>query len=255
MKFTVLGKSPAWQDAGGACSSYLVEQDGFELLIDCGNGSFAELKRRTDYSALGAVLITHIHGDHILDLVPLAYALTIGPRAPSSRPPLWVPPGGLDKLRALVSIWGSDSLIDQAFDPREYELDAELELGPISIALQQVPHYTLTHAVSLKTRGSDRIVFGADCGPSPALTDFAAGASLLIAEATLRDASDEDEPPERRGHMSAADAAEIARRAGVGRLVLTHISDELDQEYARSEAARVFGGPVEIAATGSSWQL
>ena len=80
MRITVLGKSPAWQDAGGACSGYLIEQDGFALLLDCGNGVFSKLRRFRDYVDVGAVIVSHLHADHFLDLVPFAYALTYAPR-------------------------------------------------------------------------------------------------------------------------------------------------------------------------------
>ena len=71
MRITVLGKSPAWQDAGGACSGYLIEEDGYTLLLDCGNGVFAKLRGHRDYVDVDAVLISHLHADHFLDLVPL----------------------------------------------------------------------------------------------------------------------------------------------------------------------------------------
>ena len=80
MQITVLGKSPAWQDADGACSGYLVEEDGACLLLDCGNGVFSKLRRFRDYTDIDAVVISHLHADHFLDLVPFAYALTYAPR-------------------------------------------------------------------------------------------------------------------------------------------------------------------------------
>ena len=97
MRITVLGKSPSWQDADGACSGYLVEEDGFHLLLDCGNGVFAKLRRFLDYVDVDAVVISHLHADHFLDLVPFSYALTYAPRqqpvpvgagpAPTTPPP------------------------------------------------------------------------------------------------------------------------------------------------------------------------
>src|SRR5947199_3434554 len=80
MRLTVLGKSPSWQDAGGACSGYLLEEDGVAVLIDCGNGVFSKLRRYRDYTMVDAVLISHLHADHFLDLVPYSYALTYSPR-------------------------------------------------------------------------------------------------------------------------------------------------------------------------------
>ena len=80
MRITVLGKSPSWEDAGGACSGYLVSDGETALLLDCGNGVFAKLRQQIDYVDVDAILISHLHADHILDLVPYAYALTYAPR-------------------------------------------------------------------------------------------------------------------------------------------------------------------------------
>ena len=94
MRITVLGKSPAWQDAGGACSGYLVESERTCLLLDCGPGVLAKLRERIDYAGVDAVAITHLHADHILDLVPFASALTFSPRGAAGdlrRPALHAP--------------------------------------------------------------------------------------------------------------------------------------------------------------------
>ena len=80
MRITVLGKSPSWEDAGGACSGYLIEDGATSLLLDCGNGVFSKLRLYRDYTDLDAVLVSHLHADHFLDLVPYAYALTYAPR-------------------------------------------------------------------------------------------------------------------------------------------------------------------------------
>jgi ribonuclease BN (tRNA processing enzyme) len=253
VRFTVVGKSPAWEDAGGACSCYLVEQDDYRLLIDCGNGALAKLRETVDYSTLDDVLISHIHGDHILDLVPLGYALTLGAGADGRRVPLHLPPGGAEQLRSLVAVWGSDGLIDQAYEPREYGVGDRLTLGPLAVALHEVPHFTLTHAVELTAPGGARIVYGSDCRAGPELERAAAGAAVLVAEATLLEP---DEGPEsQRGHMSPGEAGALAARAGVGRLVLTHHSDERDAERSLADASARFAGPIEIAATGSTWEL
>ncbi len=254
MRFTVLGKSPAWQDAGGACSSYLLESGGESFLIDCGNGGFAKLRRHGRFEDVVDVVISHIHADHVLDLVPFGYALTLIPRSgPAPRPRLWLPPGGLDQLRRIVAVWGSDELIDDAFEPIEYERDGRLELGSIEARLHEVPHYTLTHAVELVAPSGRRLIYGADCRRCEELERAAAGADVLLAEATLPET--EAVPLRRRGHMSAEEAGALAGQAAVGRLVLTHISDLIDPGDALAAAQLGYDGPVEIAAEGSSWEL
>src|SRR4051812_5651612 len=101
MRLTVLGKSPAWQDAGGACSGYLVEAGGTRVLVDCGPGVFGKLRAIADYRAVDAVVLSHLHADHVLDLVPFASGLRFGPGA-GARPDLHVPPGGALKLADLT---------------------------------------------------------------------------------------------------------------------------------------------------------
>src|SRR5690242_7124329 len=101
MRITVLGKSPAWQDAGGACSGYLVEGGGARILLDCGPGVFAKLRVHARYETIDAVVISHLHADHVLDLVPFASALRYGPHP--ARPKLIAPDGAKAVLTALCA--------------------------------------------------------------------------------------------------------------------------------------------------------
>ena len=265
MQITVLGKSPSWQDVDGACSGYLVEEGGTTLVLDCGNGVFGKLRRHRDYRTVDAVVVSHLHADHFLDLVPFSYALTYTPRgrlgaedqpagiaagpgdaaAPQPAPPrLHAPRGACETFRRVVGSWGNEGLIEEAFDLREYEPDAAIEVGELRVRFHPVPHYLATHAVEITTAaGGGRFTFSADCRPSDELVEFARDTDLLLVEATLARA----EPEGPRGHLTPAEAGEHGRRAGARRLVLTHISDELDFDWARGEAERSFGGPVEVA--------
>ena len=127
-------------------------------------------------------------------------------------------------------------------------------MAGVSLEMIPVRHFTATHAVSMSVAGGDggRIVFGADGRASSELIEAARGAEVLIAEATLADP--DPAPVERQGHMSASEAGRVAAEAGVGRLVLTHISDELDLERSRRLAAEQFTGEVAIAAEGLSFE-
>jgi ribonuclease BN (tRNA processing enzyme) len=264
MRLTVLGKSPAWQDAGGACSGYLLEEEGTAIVIDCGNGVFGKLRERIDYVDVDAVVLSHLHADHFLDLVPFAYALTYAPRqqpVPVDRwpgtdcpacPVLHAPPGARETFRRVVGAWGNDDLIENAFELREYDPSEVVEIGPVRIDFQPVPHFTETFAMRISSQnGSGRIVYGADCSPTDALTVFGSDADLILVEATLP-------RPERtgvRGHLTAAEAGEHARAAGAKRLVITHISDELDANWAKTEAEEAFGGPVTVATEGAAYEV
>jgi ribonuclease BN (tRNA processing enzyme) len=264
MQITVLGKSPSWQDAGGACSGYLVSAGGTRLLLDCGNGVFAKLRQHVDYLDVDAVLISHLHADHILDLVPYAYALTYTPRQQPvpvggypgtddpARPRLIAPPGAIQCFRRLTGSWGSEELIESAFELEEYDPDTSVEVGPMRARFAEVPHFTTTYAIDLSASdGSGRFTYSADCRPGEELIEIARGTDLLLVEATLP-------RPERtgdRGHMTPSEAGDHARRAGARRVVLTHISDELDADWAREEGSKGYRSAVEIAREGASYDV
>jgi ribonuclease BN (tRNA processing enzyme) len=262
VRVTVLGKSPSWQDANGACSGYLVEHDDFALLLDCGNGVFSKLRPVCDYVDVDAVVITHMHADHFLDLVPFSYALRYAPRQQPvavgghpgtempARPRLYVPAGATDLLRRVVSCWGNEDLVESAFEVDEYVAVDELEVGPFQVRFCEVPHFVTTHAVEFSVDGM-RFTFGADCRPNDELIRFAHDTDMLMIEATLP-------RPERdgiRGHLTAREAGEHGRFAGAHRLVVTHYSDELDPDVTRTEAADAFGAPVELAHEGAVYSL
>jgi ribonuclease BN (tRNA processing enzyme) len=135
---------------------------------------------------------------------------------------------------------------------REYDPAGELRIGPIRIRFQSVPHYTETFAMRIgSSNGSGRIVYGADCSPTDALSDFADAADLILVEGTLP----RPERTGKRGHLTPAEAGVHARAAGAKRLLIVHISDELDADWARGEAAATFGGPVEVAAEGATFEV
>src|SRR3712207_4057188 len=171
MRLTVLGKSPSWQDADGACSGYLIEQDGVGVLVDIGNGVFGKLRKYCDYTTVDAVVISHIHADHWLDLIPYSYALTYAPRQQPvpvdrwpgveqpARPRLIVPRGALDCFRRVVGVWGNEDLIENAFEIEEYGEDDAPEVGPFRLGFQSVPHFTETFAI----RRSEERRVGKEC--------------------------------------------------------------------------------------------
>lgn len=258
----MLGKSPSWQDAGGACSGYLIETDKTTVLLDCGNGVFGKLRERIDYVDLDAVIISHLHADHFLDLVPYSYALTYAPKQQPvpvhtwsgtddpARPRLVAPPGARDTFRQVVGAWGNDDLIENAFELEEYAAGDEVAVGDITASFHPVPHFIDTFAVNL-TSGEDKLSYSADTRPCDEIVEIARDADLLVVEATLP-------RPERtgvRGHLTPEEAGEHAKRAAARKVVLTHISDELGEEWAREEAEKSYGGPVEVAREGATYEI
>jgi ribonuclease BN (tRNA processing enzyme) len=252
VRITVLGKSPAWQDAGGACSGYLVEAGDRCLLLDCGNGVFGKLRAARPFTDVCAAVISHLHADHFIDLVPYAYALAYSHEAQAARarPALYVPPGARETFRRVTGAWDSEELIEQSFELHEYDPRDELAIGPLRVRFHEVPHFIRTHAVQVRDDVGS-FTYGADCRPNDAIVAFARDTDLLMLEATLE--APEDEGP--RGHLTPAEAGEHARRAGARRLVLTHFSDAHDAARARAEAERAFGGGVELAGEGAVYEI
>jgi ribonuclease BN (tRNA processing enzyme) len=263
LKITVLGKSPSWQDAGGACSGYLIETGETTVLLDCGNGVFGKLRERVDYTEVDAVIISHLHADHFLDLVPFSYALIYAPKQQPvpvhiwegtdnpANPRLIAPPGAVETFRRVVGAWGNDDLIESAFRIEEYAAGDRVEVGDLWASFHPVPHFVETFAVRIGAEGSGEIAYSADTRPGDEIVDVARDADLLIIEGTLP-------RPERtglRGHLTPEEAGEHAKKAGAKQVVITHISDEIGDDWAREQGEKGFGAPVEIAREGASYEV
>jgi ribonuclease BN (tRNA processing enzyme) len=244
-----LGKSPAMPDAGGANSGYLVTEDGFTLLLDCGTGVFAELRTVCEPTAVDAILVTHMHLDHCADLMPYAHALAYAYGKSGSRPRLLLPPGGRDLLARFADLLGIGYPVTNAFEMKTYDPGAVHAVGPFTVRHQEVPHYVPTWACELGGSDGGRFTFGADCAPNDALVKFARDTDLLMLEATEEVAPFVAEG-DVRGHMTAREAGELARRAGAKRAALTHFSDLLDPQVVMSEGEAGFGGAVELVRAG-----
>src|SRR3954452_17402441 len=173
VRITVLGKSPAWQDANGACSGYLVEGGGQVVLLDCGSGVFAKLRTVMAYEDVDAVVISHLHAAHILDLVPFASGLRYRPwDGPPPRPRLIAPPGAAEAFASVCSGAGMTAdHLELAFEFSVYDPAQPLSIGALGVRFQPVPHYIPANAVEFHD-GTGRFTFGADCGPSEDLCAF-----------------------------------------------------------------------------------
>jgi ribonuclease BN (tRNA processing enzyme) len=249
---TVLGKSPAWADAGGACSGYLVESGDTCVLLDCGPGVLGKLRSVRDYATVDAIVLSHLHADHMLDVVPYASALIYGPRWAEHgddrpRPVLHAPPGARDAFMVICEGSGMfGTHVEDAFELREYDVAETLAIGPLAVSFRPVPHFVPAQAVELAADGR-RITFSADCGPNEALCDFARDTDLLLIEASVAEASVTGDGGE-RGHLTPREAGEHGARARARRVVLTHVSDELDAATVLAEAGAAYGARVELAA-------
>lgn len=241
MRITVLGGCGAWPAAGTACSGFLVEHEGFRLLLDAGYATLPRLLETTRADQLDAVLISHGHPDHCADLNPLlrARALVADPPPPL---PVYAPTAALNAVLAL----DRPGMLDDAIDLQEFEPGRSLTVGPFTVRTRLLPHWVSNAGMRLE---ADDIViaYTGDCGPDPAVVDLASGADLLIAEATYP----EHVPTEDARYLtSARQAAEQAARADVGQLALTHLWPGTDPNAAMDAARTAYSGPIEIARSG-----
>jgi len=254
VEITVLGKSPAMPDAGGANSGYLVTEDGFKLLLECGTGVFAQLRTVCEPPAVDVLLITHMHADHFADLLPYGHALAYPYRDSGRRPRLLLPPGGRQPLLQIAELFGMGYPIDGVFDVEEYDPDEVAAVGPFTVRHSEVPHYVRTWACELSDPQGGRFTFGADCAPNQGLVEFAGDTDLLMLEATEEVVPDVPEG-DVRGHMTAREAGEMASQAGANRLALTHFSDLLDPQVVIREGQAGFGRPVELVQAGARFRV
>jgi ribonuclease BN (tRNA processing enzyme) len=247
MRLTVLGRSPARPNPGEACAGYLVEDGGARLLLDIGPGIVAQLLLRHHPDELSGVIISHMHADHMLDLVTLRYVYPWRRLDPSERLEIILPPGSADQLLDLARGVGSARHFEDAFRLREHDGTTHLRVGAMEVTPVATQHYIPCFGFRIES-GGRRFAYTADTAPCEALDDLADRADLLLAEATLRSLDEDAQPPEPRGHLLPAEAAEAARRGGTQKLVLTHLPVTGDLlTAARDEAKAVFESGVEVA--------
>ncbi|MFD2766255.1 MBL fold metallo-hydrolase [Micromonospora eburnea] len=238
MRLTVLGGCGAWPEAGQACSGYLVEHDGFRLLVDLGYAAFPRLLQHVAAGQVDAVFISHGHPDHCADLNPLLRARTLRDDPPPPLP-VYAPPGALDAVLAL----DRPGMLDAAYVLHEFSVGSTFDLGPFRAETRLLPHWVPNAGVRL-TAGGRVLTYTGDSGPSPDVVELARDADLLLAEATHVDRVPEDSV----GYLSSArQVGRQAAEAGVRRLVLTHLWPGTDPAAARAAAGDGYRGEIGVA--------
>lgn len=253
MRLTVLGGSAAGANSGQGCSGYLVESGDTRLVLDLGPGTFIELRHHTDFRSLTAVILSHFHADHVLDLIALRFALAYNPVPTRQSIPLWIPPGGSARLANLAVAFGEagkeDEFFPSVFTVQEFDPDAGLEVDGVEVRFAPTVHYVPCWAMRL-TAGDATLGYTADTGPAAKLDDLLNRVDVLIAEGTLLRPS--GEPLTTRGHLTAGEAGELAARAGVSSLVLAHLWQENGFDAYRTQVGATFNGDLHLASRGLS---
>ncbi len=238
MRITVLGGCGAWPAAGQACSGYLVEHDGFRLVVDPGYATLPRLLGLMAAAAVDAVLISHSHPDHCADLHPLLRARALGDD-PAPALAVHALPGAVDRV---LSLDGPGAL-QEASAVRVFTAGDRFEVGPFRVDTWLLPHFVPNAGLRL-TAGGRVLAYTGDTGPSPDVVALAQRADLFVAEATFPERT----PAHAAQYLSSAlQAGEYAVKAGVGCLLLTHLWPGTAREAAENAARRAYSGEIAVA--------
>jgi ribonuclease BN (tRNA processing enzyme) len=213
--------------------------------VDLGSGTLANLQRHLGPLDVGAVVVSHRHPDHLVDLFPYLYARVYGSDEPPVGTPLFGPPDLFDRIRNLLSGAGADEM-GTSFRLSETVPGERFEAGPFRVSTARMAHPVATLGLRVEAGGAV-LAYTADSGPTDAILNLAADADLLLSEASWQD-DGAAHPPDL--HLTAREAGEHAQRAGAKRLVLTHIKPTLDRDRSRSETASAYEGEILVAREG-----
>lgn len=242
MKLTVVGCAAAWtRRPGRASSCYLVEHEGVAIVLDLGQGSFAELSRYRQPETVSAIVISHLHADHLIDLIPLRHYLKYEAGGkPSSAL------HGPRELRLRIDrLCGEGNFLDAL--PGEALEPGTFDAAGLAIEARRVTHIPDSFAFRISVPGASgpALVYSGDCGRAADLLPLVRPGDVLLCEAAFGAADDAAGI-----HLTAAEAASVAAATDARQLVLTHLLDRADEELAHAAAANVFAGQLLVAQPG-----
>ncbi len=248
MRLTVVGCSGSFPGPESAASCYLLEADGFRLVVDMGNGALGALQRHAPLFGIDAVLLSHLHADHCVDLYSYSVARQYAPEGPQPPIPVYGPAGTRERLR---QIHGPSTGAGPP-EPFTFETLAPgpLRIGPFDLTLAHMNHPVETFGFRFAADGRT-LAYTGDTGLTEAVPELARDADLLLSEAAYLEGP--DLPPDL--HLTARQAARYAAQAGVGRLLLTHLQPWNDREAVQAEADAAFPGDLDLAVAGQAIDL
>ncbi|GAA4696805.1 MBL fold metallo-hydrolase [Nocardioides conyzicola] len=251
MKVTVVGCSGSYPGPDSPASCYLLEAEHegrtWRVLVDLGNGALGALQRYADPLSIDAVLVSHLHADHCLDLCGFYVMRKYHPTGPQPRIPVWGPPDTADRMARAYDL-PVDPGMTAEFDFRVW--GDPVGIGPFTVTPVPVTHPVPAFGLRISADGVT-LGYTGDTGPCAALDEVARDADLLLAEASF--VSGEPNPPDL--HLTGVDAGAAASRGGSRQLVLTHVPPWHDPEVALAEARTAYDGPVSLARAGATYDL
>jgi ribonuclease BN (tRNA processing enzyme) len=243
VELTIVGCAGSFPGPDSPASCYLIEADGFRLLLDLGNGALGALQRYASLDGIDAICLSHQHADHCLDMCSYSVARTFHPDGAMPPIPVYAPARTAERLSRALGLEPGSSMTD-AFDFMTLA-PGTIEIGPLRVTAAHMNHPVETFGFRLEHSGGS-LAYSADTGPADALVTLARGADVLLCEASFLDG------PGLPGglHLTGRQAGEHAARAGAGQLVLTHLVSWNDRDRSRAEAAAAFSGPLSLAVSG-----
>lgn len=230
MKLTVLGNNGPFPAAGGACSGYLLQEKNINILIDCGNGVLSNLQKVIGFEELDAIILTHLHSDHMSDMLVLKYAVEIKKKRGllDKTFDVFAPPEPIEEYQRLD--------VANVFNLKSIQQDLTLRFGSITITFAEMKHPVKCFAVSAQN-GNSRFVFSGDTSWTESIIEFSSGSDLLMLDAGLlaKDKTSENVP-----HLTARECGIVAQKSGVKKLLLTHFWPEYNVNELLSEAKESF---------------
>lgn len=245
MKLTVLGCLGAYPYKGEGTTGYLLESEGYHLLLDAGSTTLIQLEKILDPLALDAVILSHYHHDHIADLGVLQYYWQLFPKQ-AERNVLPIYGHGED------SIHFNELTMAGVTEGHDYLQTKQLELVPFSVTFMKTIHPVTCYAMRFVENSTGKIfVFTGDSGYLESFVDFAKDADLFLADTYLFAGNERH-----KAHFTSQESGEIAAAAKVKKLVLTHLPQHGDLEQLKEEAAAAANGiPVELAAVQKIFEI
>lgn len=245
----VLGSAGSHTGPDRVCSGYLLESGGTRVLVDCGNGASATLQQFCRFDQLDAIVITHRHVDHCIDLIGMYYGLRFHEQGHKSVR-MYAAPEVHDMLTGLLDR-DSAFAFNEVFHHVPIEAGDHFSVGPFDITCFPSIHPVPTVSLRIEAEGRT-LTYSSDSAGGPDLEAAAAGCDLFLCEATWY-GDPSSWPP--GIHLTAGQAGELARRIGVDRLMITHVLGSLDPDKSRKEAAKTFGDEVELAREGETTRV
>lgn len=244
MRLTTLGSNGTYPTPSHPTSGYLLQHDATSIWMDTGSGTFAALQSVIDFTTIDALVISHVHADHCIDVLGYFYAIRYGNR-PRTGIPTYVPEGLIERLKDFLG--DPDHLLGETLDVRVQTDGDHATIGEIGFDFAATDHPVPTLGIRAEANNGRVLAYSADTGPQGDWIRTATDADLFLCEATYQGAVEDKPWPH---HLTAGEAGQIARRAGVGSLMLTHIWPVLDPERSVQEAENTFGKPVGLAIPG-----